>query len=101
MKTFYILLFFTVLSCKIINQNTNPENSSILEKYTEMTIVENEKCQFLLQDKSQQQYEVQNIADKISGLKAGKKVWIIFQPLRRMSVCGAQPVEIIEVYHGK
>ena len=100
MKIVILCSLFTVFSCTTISQNTVSTNPGP-EKFTEMTAIKKDKCQFLLKDQSQQQYEVQNITSRIVGLKDGQKVWITYQPLRRMSQCGAQPIEITEVYQVK
>lgn len=77
-------------------ENTLGQN--VPEKFTEMTAMKNEKCSFLLKDKTSTQFETENILSKLPQLKDGQKVWITYQPLRRMSSCGAQPIEILEIY---
>lgn len=69
------------------------------EGFTEMTIVENKNtsCEFLLQDKENNLYEVQDIATKIPMLKAKKQIVIKFTHLKKMSVCDAQPIVIDEI----
>ena len=100
MKLAFFSILLSTLSCVTPVQNTGSDEGTgtVPEKFTEMTAIKNDKCSFLLQDKSAQKYEVQAITSKIPNLSDGKKVWITFQPLRRMSVCGAQPIEITEVY---
>lgn len=64
-----------------------------------MTIIEskNISCEFLLKDSKSNLYEVQEIESKIPDIKSEKKIWVKFTPLRKMSVCNAQPISIDEV----
>lgn len=85
------------------NQTHSSNMESSKDGFTEMTIVKskNTSCEFLLQDNNENLYEVENIFTKIPMLKNGNKIWIKYISLRKMSVCGAQPIQIIEVYSEK
>ncbi|WP_447951230.1 hypothetical protein [Chryseobacterium koreense] len=97
MKNLFLSTFIFPISCMMTNTVTSTAES-VPNPFTEMTAVKSEKCDYLLQDKSGNNYEVTSITSKIPNLSQGKKVWVTYQPLRRMSVCGAQPIEILEVY---
>ena len=94
MKTLALSLLVTIISCMNMNQVTSGSSESVPDKYKEMTVLKHEKCESLLMDNSNQKYEVQHIKSKIPSLSSGKKIWITFQPLRRMTECGAQPIEV-------
>lgn len=85
------------ISCMMTN-TAKSDTDAAPDRFTEMTALKSEKCDYLLQDKNGTNYEVTEIATKIPNLSQGKKVWITYHPLRRMSVCGAQPIEVKEVY---
>lgn len=93
---------FILKSCSSRVTTANSETSSqIPEKFIEMTAVNHATCKFLLQDSNKNTFEVQDITAKLPQLKTGKKIWVTYQPLRRMSACGAQPIEITEIYSEK
>lgn len=96
MKNLFLSTFIFPISCMMTNSVTSTAESAP-NRFTEMTAVKSENCDYLLQDKSGNNYEVTEMTSKISNLSPGKKVWVTYQPLRRMSICGAQPIEILEV----
>lgn len=103
MKIIFLLSAFILLSCANQNQTNNPTTSTDMESsndgFTEMTIVEskNTSCEFILQDKENNLYEVESITNKIPMLKAKKQIAIKFTHLKKMSVCDAQPIVIDEI----
>lgn len=107
MKIYFIIFSFLLLSCasKTIseNQSNSIEMNTQKEGFTEMTIVEskNTSCGFLLKDDKNSLYEVENITAKIPNIQTKNKIWIKFTPLRKMSVCDAQPISVDEIYVGK
>lgn len=109
MKINLIIFTFLLLSCvnkatsDTNNQSNSTEMNSQTEGFTEMTILEskNTSCRFLLKDDNNSLYEVENIATKIPDIQTKNKIWIKFTPLRKMSVCDAQPISIDEIYQEK
>ena len=103
MKISFILLAFILLSCvgqnELNNQSASTDMEIPIDDFTEMTIVEskNISCEFLLQDKDNNLFEVQDIAEKIPMIKAGMKIGIKYTLLRKMSICDAQPIVIDEI----
>lgn len=106
MKTLFLISSFIVLSCASQSESgqTNSNNmEASKDGFTEMTIIasKNISCEFLLQDKENNLYEIQDISEKIPAIKKGNKIWIKYTSLRKMSVCEAQPIQIDEVYSEK
>lgn len=107
MKINLIIFTFLLLSCaskvKSDNQSNSTEMNAQTEGFTEMTIVEskNTSCGFLLKDDKNILYEVENITTKIPNMQFKNKIWIKFTPLRKMSICDAQPISVDEVYDRK
>jgi hypothetical protein len=104
MKYYIYIIGFLLISCssQIPNDQSNSMDTEklIQDGFTELTLVKSQdaKCEFLLKNTEGTLFEVENLASKLAQPKLGDKVWIKYQMLRKMSICGAQPISIEEIY---
>lgn len=104
MKHTIYLIGFLLISCSTqkLNENSSAMDTEklIQNGFIELTLVDTKEinCDFLLQNTEGTFFEVEDLASKIAQPKTGDKIWVKYQLLRKMSICGAQPISIEEIY---